>query len=415
MELPDLARELAPLVAPAPAVRKLFARGVRPRRATLEEVRATRRRCPGGCATVLVARRASRARGRRAAPRGRRLREVPLRVARWGAGSRRCASRSSTSKYVVCVVEPGGLRAGLRLLRDGELGFRRNLQTWEILDQVLRIRAEADRPVRGVVFMGMGEPLLNYDARCSGRRGSCATRRGSPSPAGPSPFSTAGWVPAIRRYVREGHPYRLAFSRHLGHPREARPGDAGGADAPVARAGGGHRAATRGRGSERAMLAYVAIRGLQHRAARTPRRSRDAFEGIPIKLDLIDVTDPTGATSRRMPEELARVPRPAADPRRPRGAPLLGREGHRGGMRDARSLLVRGNVDPPAGSLSSAHRPRVEEDTRRPGMIPGLIIYTSNRPGRVAESDAQHSHSPSVLADPGSIDVAAAQARACRA
>ena len=44
----------------------------------------------------------------------------------------------------------------------GKLGFSRNLETWEIVDQVLQLRAEADRPVRGVVFMGMGEPLLNY-------------------------------------------------------------------------------------------------------------------------------------------------------------------------------------------------------------------------------------------------------------
>ncbi len=33
-----------------------------------------------------------------------------------------------------------------------------------MVDQVARLRAEAEHPVRGVVFMGMGEPLLNYDA-----------------------------------------------------------------------------------------------------------------------------------------------------------------------------------------------------------------------------------------------------------
>ena len=45
----------------------------------------------------------------------------------------------------------------------GRLGFRRNLAAWEIVDQVMHIQADSPHPVRGVVFMGMGEPLLNYE------------------------------------------------------------------------------------------------------------------------------------------------------------------------------------------------------------------------------------------------------------
>ena len=44
----------------------------------------------------------------------------------------------------------------------GRLGGIRNLATWEIVAQIRRISAEAEHPIRGVVFMGMGEPLLNY-------------------------------------------------------------------------------------------------------------------------------------------------------------------------------------------------------------------------------------------------------------
>ena len=51
----------------------------------------------------------------------------------------------------------------MRLLRDGRLGGIRSLKTWEILAQLRIIAREADHPVRGVVFMGMGEPLLNYE------------------------------------------------------------------------------------------------------------------------------------------------------------------------------------------------------------------------------------------------------------
>ena len=37
------------------------------------------------------------------------------------------------------------------------------MATWEIVDQVMQVRADSTYPVRGVVFMGMGEPFLNYD------------------------------------------------------------------------------------------------------------------------------------------------------------------------------------------------------------------------------------------------------------
>ena len=40
---------------------------------------------------------------------------------------------------------------------------RRNLAAWEIVEQVIAIQRDSPHPVRGVVFMGMGEPLLNYD------------------------------------------------------------------------------------------------------------------------------------------------------------------------------------------------------------------------------------------------------------
>src|SRR5438874_3866410 len=63
-------------------------------------------------------------------------------------------------KYVVCVSSQIGCALACDFCMTGKMGFRRNLETWEIVDQVLQIRAEGERPVRGVVFMGMGEPLL---------------------------------------------------------------------------------------------------------------------------------------------------------------------------------------------------------------------------------------------------------------
>lgn len=204
-------------------------------------------------------------------------------------------------KYVVCVSSQVGCALACDFCMTGKLGFQRNLRTWEILDQVLRIRAEADRPVRGVVFMGMGEPLLNYTETLRAAR-ILSHPAGFAISGSSITFSTAGMVPAIRRYVREGHPYRLAFSvtsaiaekrlRVLPvektHPLPELV-DAIREYATVRR--------------ERAMIAYVAISGF-NLGREDAVALKETFEGIPIKVDLIDVTDPTGRYLPPSPEEL---------------------------------------------------------------------------------------------------------------
>ena len=57
------------------------------------------------------------------------------------------------------------MRARVRVLRDRRLGLTRNLEAWEIVEQVRVIRARLPHGrVHGVVFQGMGEPLANLDA-----------------------------------------------------------------------------------------------------------------------------------------------------------------------------------------------------------------------------------------------------------
>lgn len=68
------------------------------------------------------------------------------------------------TKHVVCISSQIGCALGCAFCATGRMGFRRNLETWEMVEQVRIVRDEARLPVRHVVFMGMGEPLLNYDA-----------------------------------------------------------------------------------------------------------------------------------------------------------------------------------------------------------------------------------------------------------
>ena len=68
-----------------------------------------------------------------------------------------------TAKYTLCVSSQVGCALACDFCATGRLGGIRSLQTWEILAQHRLVAAEADHPVRGVVFMGMGEPFLNYE------------------------------------------------------------------------------------------------------------------------------------------------------------------------------------------------------------------------------------------------------------
>src|SRR5437763_5595479 len=114
-------------------------------------------------------------------------------------------------KYIVCVSSQSGCALACSFCATGALGFRRNLEAHEIVGQVLAVRAEADRAVRGVVFMGMGEPFLNYDSVIQAARILCHPC-GAQIDARNITISTAGIVPAIRRFTAEKHKFRLAVS-----------------------------------------------------------------------------------------------------------------------------------------------------------------------------------------------------------
>src|SRR5439155_1574805 len=114
-------------------------------------------------------------------------------------------------KYIVCVSSQAGCALACAFCATGRLGFSRNLRAHEMVGQVLAVRAEADRPVRGIVFMGMGEPFLNYDEVIQAAR-ILSHPAGGQIDARAITISTAGIVPQIRRFTAEGHKFRLAVS-----------------------------------------------------------------------------------------------------------------------------------------------------------------------------------------------------------
>jgi len=62
----------------------------------------------------------------------------------------------------VCLSSQSGCPLTCTFCATGQMQFRRNLTAWEILDQALHFRRR--EPIDHVVFMGMGEPMLNLDA-----------------------------------------------------------------------------------------------------------------------------------------------------------------------------------------------------------------------------------------------------------
>ncbi|MEN8614657.1 23S rRNA (adenine(2503)-C(2))-methyltransferase RlmN [Dehalogenimonas sp. THU2] len=123
-----------------------------------------------------------------------------------------------SSHYSCCVSTQAGCPVGCGFCATGQSGFKRNLTAGEIIDQVLsigEILKETGNHGRGrvdhVTFMGMGEPLLNYDATVK-------TLKLLNNELGLSArnltVSTIGQVPGIRRLSQEKLPVTLAISLH---------------------------------------------------------------------------------------------------------------------------------------------------------------------------------------------------------
>jgi len=200
--------------------------------------------------------------------------------------------RSDDPKAVVCVSTQVGCAMGCAFCATGRMGFTRNLETWEIVAQVAQIRRETPLPVRGVVFMGMGEPLLNYDAVIQAAQ-ILSEPSGLAIAAKAITLSTVGITPALRRFTREGHPFRLVVSLTSADPAKRRSVMPVEADCPsgdLRAALGDYHAAT----GRRVTLAWTLISGF-NTGEEDARQLAAWAGGLPVQIDLIDVNDSTGA------------------------------------------------------------------------------------------------------------------------
>ena len=124
-----------------------------------------------------------------------------------------CVGMPSGSKLTACVSTQAGCGMGCAFCATGGSGLTRSLSAAEIVEQVLHIRDDFNTRITSVVFMGQGEPFVNYDATLTALR-----RLNDPTALGIGArhltVSTCGVIPMIARFAREPEQFTLAISLH---------------------------------------------------------------------------------------------------------------------------------------------------------------------------------------------------------
>ena len=191
-------------------------------------------------------------------------------------------------RFTLCLSSQAGCAMGCDFCATGRLGLGRHLAPWEIVAQWAAVRDETDGRVTGAVFMGQGEPLHNYDAVIQAARvlsDPCGGRIKREAIS----ISTVGLAPQIRRYTMEGHPYRLLVSLTSAVParRAALLPVAG--RAPLDELVAAIRAHAEASG-DRVTVAWVLLGGVNTGPDEVAALG-ERFDGVPIRLNLIDVND----------------------------------------------------------------------------------------------------------------------------
>ena len=114
-------------------------------------------------------------------------------------------------RITICLSSQVGCALGCEFCATGTMGIIRNLTVGEMVAQYLLLLKESGKPITNVVFMGMGEPFLNYD-KVIKAADLLNHSKGINLGARHITISTAGIVPRIRQFAKEKQRYKLAIS-----------------------------------------------------------------------------------------------------------------------------------------------------------------------------------------------------------
>jgi 23S rRNA (adenine2503-C2)-methyltransferase len=123
------------------------------------------------------------------------------------------SSNGEAKRLTLCISTQVGCPLDCKFCATGSMGFTRNLTAGEIVDQVLHVRKESPSRITNLVYMGMGEPLMNYDAVMKSAE-ILSNEYSVGISAKRMTISTAGWVDGIHRMADEKRKMKLAVSLH---------------------------------------------------------------------------------------------------------------------------------------------------------------------------------------------------------
>ena len=115
--------------------------------------------------------------------------------------------------YSLCVSSQIGCKMGCKFCASTGIDFIRNLSSGEIIEQILAVEQDEKVRISNVVFMGIGEPLDNYDNVINAIH-ILNNQKGLSIGARHISISTSGLVPKIYELAKENIPCTLSISLH---------------------------------------------------------------------------------------------------------------------------------------------------------------------------------------------------------
>ena len=122
-------------------------------------------------------------------------------------------------RITVCLSTQVGCAVDCDFCATAKMGFVQNLTVGEILDQFLQLQKISDRRITNVVFMGMGEPFLNYENTIEAAH-LLHHPKGINMGAWRITISTSGITRKIDQFAEEGHSYKLAVSLNASNEQQ---------------------------------------------------------------------------------------------------------------------------------------------------------------------------------------------------
>ena len=115
------------------------------------------------------------------------------------------------NRVTLCISTQVGCALDCKFCATAKMGFKKNLSVGEILDQYLLARQKINKPITNIVFMGMGEPFLNYKNVIKAAK-LLNDPNGINMGSKRITISTAGVISKIEEFTKSKEKFKLAIS-----------------------------------------------------------------------------------------------------------------------------------------------------------------------------------------------------------